>query len=299
MNKLFNFINIKVFLTIVISIFLLDFFGGIIIFKLFKNSKSGIALKEKVIFFETDQDGLIFGSSRAAFHYVPSFFEDKKKMSFYNAGREGTGIFFEYAVLIATLERYQPKIIILDVDFRDIYDRGGDFGVDVFSQLNPYYGLVNDEFDSYITRKPIDYILNQSNLLKFNKKFLNIITANISSNDKTIKGFKPLLNHWDGSNAKNQQEVFKYSQKHVDVLEDFIVKAKKNNIELVLVISPTNKIMPENFNKIIKDIALKHNVKCFDFYNSMEFKDKKYFNDVEHLNDLGAQRFSMLLSSKL
>lgn len=298
MNKFFDFINIKVFLTIVISIFFLDFLGGVIIFKLFKNSKSGIALKEKVALFETNQEGLILGSSRAAFHYVPSYFENKKKMSFYNAGREGTGIFFEYAVLIATLERYQPKMIILDVDFRDIYDRGGDFGVDVFSQLKPYYGLVNDEFDSYITRKPVDYIFNQSNLLKFNKKFLNIVTANMSSNDKTVKGFKPLLKQWDGK-IKKEEDVFKYSEEHVAVLEKFIVKAKKNNIDLVLVISPTNKKLPKQYNNTVKNIALKYDVKLFDFYGSEEFKDKKYFNDLEHLNDTGAQKFSMVLSNKL
>jgi hypothetical protein len=298
MNKFFDLINIKVFLTIVISIFFLDFLGGVVIFKLFKNSKSGIALKEKVILFETNQDGLILGSSRAAFHYVPSYFENKKKMSFYNAGREGTGIYFEYAVLIATLERYQPKMIILDVDFRDVYDRGGDFGVDVFSQLKPYYGLVNDEFDSYITRKPVDYIFNQSNLLKFNKKFLNIVTANMSSNDKTVKGFKPLLKQWDGE-IKSQEDDFKYSQEQVAVLEKFILKAKKNKIDLVMVISPTNKKLPKEYNKTVKDLALKYDVKFFDFYDSAEFKDKKYFNDLEHLNDLGAQKFSMVLSNKL
>src|SRR5690554_896947 len=86
-----------------------DFLDGIIINQLFKKAKSGIVLKEKEIFFETDAELLIFGSSRAAFHYVPEVFNENLSLSSYNAGREGTGIFFEYAALIATLERYKPQ----------------------------------------------------------------------------------------------------------------------------------------------------------------------------------------------
>ena len=36
-----------------------------------------------------DQDVLVFGSSRALHHYVPSIFENKLHMSFYNCGRDG------------------------------------------------------------------------------------------------------------------------------------------------------------------------------------------------------------------
>lgn len=60
MNKFFDFINVKVFLILVIGFSFVDLIGGYGILWLFKNSKSGIALKEKVVFFETNQDVLIF-----------------------------------------------------------------------------------------------------------------------------------------------------------------------------------------------------------------------------------------------
>jgi hypothetical protein len=298
MRKIKNFINYKVIIILLLGFFIMDQIGGFLILKLFDNSKSGITLKEKVIFFETNEDVLFFGSSRAAFHYVPEIFEEKIPLSYYNAGREGTGIFFHYALLIATIERYKPKMIILDVDFRDIYDRGGDFGEDVFGQLRPYYGMVNEEFDQYITRNTYDYVFNQSNLFKFNKKFLNLITANISGNDLTKKGFKPLLGNWKGD-VDSKEDIFKYSQLHVDVLELFIKKAIENKIKLVLVVSPTNKNLPSDFTQKVNKITQKYNVNFLDFNNHSEFINKEYFHDLEHLNRKGAEKFSVLLANAL
>jgi hypothetical protein len=298
MERILKILDIKLFLFTVVLFFSLDFLSGLIIIKLFNNSKSGIVHKERKIFFETNEDALVFGSSRAAFHYVPDVFEKQLKMSFYNAGREGTGIYFHYALLISTLERYKPKLIVLDVDFRDVYDRGGDFGVDVFSQLTPYYGLVNDEFDDYVSIKPYDEILNQSNLIKFNKKFLNILTANISSKDQTVKGFKPLIGTWNGK-EKHLNDTFVISNDLLNTLDDFIKKTLQNKIELLIVVSPTNKNIPQDFTRILDSIALNNNIKLFNFLDQDEIKMNKYFYDMEHLNEKGANKFSKILSESL
>lgn len=299
MKVLKKFVNYKVIVLSLVSFFLVDQVGGALILRLFQSAKSGIALKERVIFFETNEDILFLGSSRAAFHYVPEIFEEKLNLSSYNAGREGTGIFFHYAILIATLERYKPKMIILDVDFRDVYDRGGDFGENVFGQLRPYYGLINDEFDRYITRKPYDYLFNQSKLLRFNKKFLNILSANLSSSDKTFMGFKPLTGTWNGINKTSKDENFKFSEEHLNQLEKFIIKAIDNDINLVLVSSPTNKIVPNKFFKIVQEMCSKHKVSYFDFSHHDETMHREFFYDLEHLNLRGAEKFSELLADSL
>lgn len=283
----------------VVSFFVIDQVGGAIILKLFKSAKSGIAKKERVIFFETKEDILFLGSSRAGSHYVPDIFEDKLGLSCYNAGRDGIGIFFNYAVLIATLERYKPKMIVLDVDFRDIYDRGRDFGVNVFTQLRPYYGLINDEFDQYITRKPSDYFFSQSKLLRFNKKFLNIVSANLSNKDKTTKGFKPLIGSWNGVDKSRKVNNFNFSSEHLKYLEKFIIKARENDIFLVLVSSPTNRLVPNDFSNIVQRISNQYNVPYYDFTNHVDAKRLDYFFDLEHLNLQGAKNFSELLSDTL
>lgn len=298
MKQFNNLINFKVLIFLVVTLICVDFFGGILILKLFKNSKSGIAAKEKTIFFETDEDVLFFGTSRGAFHYIPSVFEKNIELSFYNTGREGTGIFFEYALLIATIERYNPKMIILDIDHRDVYDVGGDFGINVFDQLAPYYGLVNEEFDNYITRKPFDHILYKSNLIKFNKKILNIVTANLSNNVSRVKGFKSLNGQWNGV-VENKDDKFQFSQVRFNLIEAFINKTKNNDIDLIFVVSPTNRILPKNFLQIIEEISNKHEIKFCDFSGNKELMDKDMFHDYEHLNHRGALLFSEILSEEL
>lgn len=290
--------KVKVLFYVIILFLVIDFLSGILILELFNNSKSGIVLKEKTIFFETDSEMLIFGSSRAAFHYVPEVFEEKLSLSTYNAGREGTGVFFHYAVLIATIERYSPKSIILDLDFRDVYDRGGDFGADVFKQLSPYYGLVNNEFDEYITRNYYDRIFYQSNLIKYNKKILNILTSNISSTDNTIQGFEPLV----GNKKVNKDAIdnnFKYDVELVNTIEKFIKKTKEHNIDLILVISPTQKNIPNEFINIVDSIGKNNNIRVINFIDKDVFKNELYFYDLEHLNREGALKFSEMLSKEL
>jgi hypothetical protein len=295
-SKLFNF---RVIVVALFVFFLIEWAGEALILKLFKSAKSGIVLKERVILFETNEEILFLGSSRAHSHFVPSVFEDKLRLSCYNAGREGTGIFFHYAVLIATLERYKPKMIVLDVDFRDIYDRGGDFSENVFGQLRPYYGLINNEFDQYITRNAYDQFFNQSKLLRFNRKFLNIITANLSHIDKTTKGYKPLVGNWNGLNESAGDKNFKFSSEHVNHLEKFIVKSIENDIFLVLVISPSNKIVPTGFSNIVSRMCTQYDIPFYNFTYLQEVMRKEYFYDLEHLNPQGAKRFSEILADSL
>ena len=64
---------------------------------------------------EVDANILIFGSSRAAHHYVPSILSDSLDMSCYNCGLDGNGIIYGYGKLKTITARYYPKIVILDI----------------------------------------------------------------------------------------------------------------------------------------------------------------------------------------
>lgn len=160
----------------------IDYSVGRLLDGLYANSKSGVASQENYIFNKTKEDILVFGSSRAAFHYKADLIEQNTGFSTYNAGREGVGIYFHYALLLATLNRYTPKVIVLDLDFRDVYDRGGSFSEEVFQDLAPFYQRITPEFDDYITRNWYDVLRYKSGLFRYNKKFFNILTANIITN---------------------------------------------------------------------------------------------------------------------
>ena len=278
------------FAFIVIAV---DFSFGLILDKLYSNSKSGVAFQENQVFFKTKDSILIFGSSRAAFHYKPEIIAEKTGLTCYNDGREGMGIYFHYAALLATLERYKPKTVILDLDFRDVYDRGGSFGEDVFSDLAPFYGKINAEFDNYICRNWYDHLLYHSNLIRYNKKVFNIITGNVIKTTDNKKGYIPLKGQWNGKDKVLKKDEFNIEPKLIKTINQFIAKAHSKDIEVILVFSPTFKrIKPEFFN-IINRIANENKVRLLNYYNAKEFKNHRIlFHDSEHLNDNGASIFS-------
>jgi hypothetical protein len=76
-------------------------------------------------------DVLIFGSSRALHHYVPSIITDSLALSCYNCGMEGQGIFNNYALMRAVLRHNNPKLIVyeltLDYDAQDSVSYSIDF----------------------------------------------------------------------------------------------------------------------------------------------------------------------------
>jgi|688.fasta_scaffold07037_9 hypothetical protein len=287
-------------LLFVLIIALIDVVSGFVFDSLYRSSKSGVAYQENYVFNKTNDSILIFGSSRAAFHYIPDIITNKTGLSCYNAGREGMGIYFHYAALLATLDRYSPKIVVLDLDFRDVFNRGGNFGEDVFSDLAPFYGKISNEFDDYISRNWYDAIFYHSNLIKYNKKIFNIITANVQNNRDNFKGYRPLFGEWDGREKVLKEDTFAVDTTLINTINLFIAKAKSKNSKVVLVISPTFKEIKPDFFIIAKEIAIKNKVELFDYHKTSEFvNNKKLFYDSEHLNDEGAKLFSKEFANQI
>jgi hypothetical protein len=289
----------KVLFFIIVILFV-DFIAGIILDKLSSNPKSGIAFQENYIFNESKEEILIFGSSRAAFHYVPTIISKETQLSVYNVGREGTGIYFCYAALLGTLERYKPKVVVLDLDFRDFYLRGGNFGPDVFKELLPYYGKINHEFDSLITPNYYDVLFCQSNLYKYNKKFFNVISGSLEKEKNNMSGYRPLKGKWDGVANKLESDDFKKSIELIQTTNAFIKKAHEYGVVVVITLSPSFKEVPSEFFEYINTLPSTYNIKVLNhFRNPLILNHQEYFKDEEHLNEKGAEEFSKILGNEL
>jgi hypothetical protein len=289
------------FLFVLIILISLDYVAGIIFTKLYINAKSGVSFQEYSIINRTNQEVLILGSSRAAFHYIPEVLSDSLKLSVYNAGREGTGIYFHNAVLEATLKRYNPKLIILDLDYRDIYKSNHPgFEKEVLSELAPFVGKISPEFDSLVEINWYDRYFYKSNMLRYNKKVFRLIKGNLFSARDDIMGFRPLFD-----TVKERKDTLLSNNPGIDIdklkeIEYFINRTLANNIKLVIIVSPYFSYTSPNVLEDVNKLCKKSNTLFLNHISDTTFeKNPSLFNDITHLNKGGAEIFSRKIAHEL
>ena len=95
--------------------FILDFIIGSLLSYYYFKQDSGTLFNTTYAIEDTKADILIFGTSKANHSYNTETLTERLNLSAYNTGRDGSSIFYDYAILKAVLKRYSPKIIILDV----------------------------------------------------------------------------------------------------------------------------------------------------------------------------------------
>jgi hypothetical protein len=245
-------------------------------------------------------DLFVFGSSRASHHYVPEYFEKAFDKTFYNLGQDGQNIFYHYAILQAVQKRSsKPRSIILDFSPYEFSTTQLDY--DRLSVLLPYYQR-NEEIRSVVNlRGQFEHLKAYSNLYRYNSLAPNILIHNIMTIDeKHNKGYQPLLGEWK-EEVKVDNTLEKIDDKAIEVFRSFIVEAKATGSNLYIVVSPLYK----RFNKtqsmaIAESICLDNNVPFIDLSQDTTFlSSAKYFKDVGHLNNRGAEVFSKTISKNI
>jgi hypothetical protein len=249
---------------------------------------------------KTNHDVLIFGSSRAAYHYIPKILKDSLGFSVYNCGREGSGIYYHYGVLLATLERYKPKVILLDIDYRDFYKSDGIFGLEILEEHYPFYKKISKEFDSLLVLKGFkEKIKLQSNLYRYNSKAFKMITSHIKGGRGNIDGFRSKNGIWNKKILPLDADLILDKNK-ITTIEKFILKAKENNVKVFLTVSPYYMKTPENLYEPLKNLAKENNIKIINHVQDTTFiNNASLFNDILHLNLNGAKIFTKKIANEV
>ena len=292
----FQYFLFKFFLLFTIVIILDFMIGGILNIFYFKQ-KSGIQYRTTYSIEKTTADLLIFGSSTANHNYQPEVFKSRINLSYYNTGRDGTPIFYHYAVLKAVLKRYAPKMIIYDFDVHEFKKDQGSY--DRLSFLLPYY-QTHPEIRSIVDLKsPYEKYKLLSKIYPFNSSIFTIILGNTKFNSKKredINGYVPLTNVWNES-IKDSKTFLNYEldSNEIKIYESFIKDCINLKIKLYIICPPLF-IKPDYVSSSIvlgKEIANKYNVRFLDFSkDSAILNNPKLFADISHLNDDGAKVFS-------
>jgi hypothetical protein len=289
--------------TFILIFLLIDILAGSLLRKLFFAQDTGKYARLTYATQELKKDIIIMGSSHAIRHYVPSVFDSVLNKPTYNMGAEGQKLLYQLASQKMILSRYNPKIIVLNVDYDWLY-----YNIHSYSRLNdlhPYYSTNKNEIENILSlNKSYTQFKLFFNAYQLNSTIIHIIKYKIKPQEDFL-GYRPLygiLNEKKLEINNKEQSSDTIDKQMVEAYKQFISNVKENNIKLFLVGSPK----PHNINtnseslSLLKEIAQKNDIPYLDFYNSSEFlKQYQLFHDDTHLNNNGAIKFSKLVSKEI
>ncbi|MBK6346007.1 MAG: hypothetical protein IPF68_08725 [Bacteroidales bacterium] len=290
------------FLLVSATVFVLDFAIGRTLRYYYFLEDSGIHYRTAFSINNTTAEFLILGSSRATHHYVPDVFEERTGMSFYNTGRQGTGIFHQLAVLTAVLKRYKPEVIILDYagDFRL-----GDNTYARLSSLLPYY-REHEELRWIVEQKsPWEKIKLLSEIYPFSSQVQQIILGNLKFNkirEQDDRGYVSLHSRWEADiDSVDNLPKFGLDSLKIEAFTKLIRMAKEAGAKVFIIRSPI--FCKTTWNDDV-EICIRQSkaqgVPFWDFSQDTLFLNHSYlFKDPGHLNHEGALIFSGIISDSI
>lgn len=250
----------------------------------------------------TKADIIILGSSRASHHYIPKLIEDSLGMSCYNTGRDGNYLLYNYAIFKSILKRYNPKIIILDINPSELYRTNNSY--ENLTSLLPYYHDKIELRNIIDLRSKFEKYKMLSAIYPFNSTFITIIKGNRGYYDENkLKGYIPL----QGTTLLRKKPILlTEDSKELDLnklnaIEYMSQICEQNSIRFIVVQSPRYvNVNQKAENKILNEIMAKYNCYYFNLVNEPMFMDNpSLFRDTPHLNEDGAQLFTWLILQKI
>ena len=295
------FFKLGLFFSILV---VLDLIVGLTLRHFYFTQTTGVLHKTTYVFEKSAEKLLILGSSRASRSYVTDVFEKNLQMSAYNAGLYSQGILYYLAVWRVIHKRYLPKVIVLDISFGTFSAKN--HPLDQLAALLPYYKYHPEIRDIVESRGPFEKIKLLSQSYPFNSLCLGILMGNLEFMNlltKDIKGYEPAFK--GKVDLPLQVQVLGYSEpdkSKVAAFRELLSDATAAGVKVVIGISPyyikgTGK--SSELELIIQE-ASKYNVPVIDYsQNEFFLKRPDLFMNTSHLNDDGANIYSLMLVHKV
>lgn len=290
------------------NLFILIIFFGIadlVIGKILRHfyfrQQSGLNYRATYAIDSTTAEIIIFGSSRANHHYVPKVFVDSLGMSFYNCGREGSFLLYNYAIFKAVVTRYNPRFIIFDINPGELIYDGTEY--DRLSSLLPYYKAHPEIRNIIDLKSPFEKLKLLSEIYPYNSSLLTIAAGYTQKKKKEdYKGYIPLY----GEIKDTLKSIIEYPDGKLDTnkvnaVSELVQYCENNNIYLIFICSPLygfvqNTPTIKYFNDLQEELA----APFWSYQNKREFISKpELFFDQYHLNDSGATYFSTKIVTEI
>lgn len=244
---------------------------------------------------QQEADVLILGSSRARHHYNPQIFKDSLGMEVYNAGRDGCFLVYQWAQLKLMLDRYIPKVVILEVTPYDFNLNESDY--DRLSGLLPYQNCAS--FWKVIRKKSQwERWKCLSAIYPYNSQVMSLLTTMGRTGSIRLDGFEPIegsVNHPMETGNGGASETI--DEKKVKLMGDIIDICAEKDIALYMVTSPyfIHFTHSETLD-LVQQMCEKRNVPYISYLNHPIFADGSLYQTADHLNAEGADIFSSMVA---
>lgn len=272
------------------AVAIIDVLFGIVCQYLNNNSKGGGVKSRYYVCKETNEDVLVFGSSRAKSHYVPDIIEDSLGMTCYNTGEDGNGIILSYGYLKMITERYSPQLIIYDVYRFDIDE---DDNMKYLDLMKPYY--YEKGIDSiFWSVNPKMRLMMFSNLYRYNTTCIRLVGDYVHPMSVYPKGYFGITKTMDFEPEIIEDPCGDVDSLKIYYFEKFIQLIRQKEISLVCCMSPLYKacIQKDCYTPIIQ-LCNKYDVPFIYLGDNPEIScNKNFFGDRIHLNENGAKLYT-------
>jgi hypothetical protein len=286
--------KLATFLIVAVGIlFVADRGLGLLLGRLYNRMTVGEKARANYVIRQDTSQVIVFGSSRALYHYHSGVIADSLHASVYNAGRSNQTILYDLALLKAILKRHTPKTIVLDVNEDELV--GGNTRREVLSALLPYCNDDADIRSVYLHANPSYRYWSWSHTLPYNSSLFSIFYRGLTrGKDKDIHGYlehngvhqEPLQTIDNCSTNPALDPVFQQS------FSEFIALCQAHRMALFVSVSPRFQHFkcgrPEY--DALKHLAKESGVVVHDYTNL--YADAGKFSDPSHLNTKGAWEFS-------
>ena len=266
------------------------------------HAKGGSTKKLDDLVMKDEHDVIIFGSSRAVVHYDTPFLSDTLGIDVYNAGYAGNGVVLSVGLLDMILERYQPKLVVFDVEPAfDIYEYAEDnHHVRYLKYLKPYYnksGIPKIIEDVSME----EWYKAQSGLIRYNTEIIPRVVDNVINRGMDPCGYIPIKGAMtEEPQSDKTSEHSELDPLKLNYLQKLVTLCKSNNVPLVFIASPKYGKKSSDDIQPAKEIAARNNVPFLDYYTDEFFLNhKEWFKEPMHLNEVGAREFSRIIAGVL
>lgn len=288
--------QIPYMLVFLLTVFCLDRGIGALLREIHHRCNRGTIGHTNEVFHTIQPEILVIGSSRASHHYVSELIEQQLSESCFNAGADGTEIEYHAAVYFNNVERYTPRILILDINEFRFTIQGGNQGK--LKMLAPYLGNNQRLKEIFFESDPWARIKILSAIYPYNSDLADLLAG--GGITTLVKGYSALHGVMDNSGAPeidSRMQDIKPDEKKLAILESVLRDACQRGIQVVLVQSPRYIISDDNsIVQCIQALANQYGAAFFnDINHPLIFDQAQYFKDPAHLNHEGAMAYTRVI----